>query len=345
VETIINEIIKKSKKKFNGISTFMDDYSSFSDVDLWISTNIPDLHIMLNTPGIPNCVMEISGQSQAGKTTMGLNILNSVLKQKGISIIAKTERRMNAEYASKIITAVNSVIIKKLLTIEDVFQYIHDQTLLIRGNTIEMPIVFLWDSLGATPSEAEKESKNGMADAARVIHQELRKMMMFLEEQRVTVIVINQRYQKIGMVFGKKTESRGGQGIRFHSGIRLEVAKGAGIKVNDEVIAQYTNVEVLKNDYGPPHVKAKVPLVFGVGYVPNPNLFPIAIESGLLKKNGAHGFTFTRVPSFSWTSQDKYYLACKKYPFFAKFFSKMLTDVVNGIIIKNHKMVMGKLQK
>lgn len=93
----------------------------------------------------------------------------------------------------------------------------------------EARILFLWDSLGFTPTQQEMDGGSAgqaPAAAARVIKRNLRRLMSKIHSQRVCVLVVNHVYSKIGVIsFGDTTVGYGGGGAYYAAVMVIEVKK------------------------------------------------------------------------------------------------------------------------
>lgn len=329
LDEILGSIAKVEGKSDN--TCLLSELDAFKDVSEWASTSIPELNHLLKTPGFPTrMVIEITGREQSGKTTAAWHYASGVQKmaENAVVIILSTERRNYAGYPKKIGVKEEQVIIEKPKTLEKIFERMNYWMSKLRDKYgYDFPIVFIVDSIGATPSKAEDAADaddNFMGIAARVLKKNLRKNVWKFDENNVTFFVINQVYELMNTAPGqKKTKSYGGSGLRLASAIRIEVTDIGKItlypkdKVNRKKVGQYTKLELLKCDFSPPFRDVVVPLLYGVGFVPSIDGLKMCEEFGILEKY-KFGYIAKFNPEYKWKNETEYYELCIKSSKFRK---------------------------
>lgn len=198
----------------------------------WINMS-PAFKESANLPGIPvGHVSMVYGKSDTGKSTAALELAAYALKQDILPILIITENKFSEERAVKMgIDLEGCIIHKGIRTIEEgcnkIKQYLDDQ----EDGKLQSDIVFIWDSLGATPTEAElsrreDESEGGaMMQAAKVIKEKFQRYLAFRINgtraenypYNATLFVVNQGYQSPPNInMGKRNttiEPYGGDGL------------------------------------------------------------------------------------------------------------------------------------
>ena len=110
----MTSIASKLIERFDSKKVFkFSDVDPFSEESAWISTSSPSLDRFLKTHGIPTGIVEVRGDSQAGKTTFTLMVMKSCLEEYGdraVINILSSERRDNKPYAERL--GIYNVIIK-----------------------------------------------------------------------------------------------------------------------------------------------------------------------------------------------------------------------------------------
>ena len=159
------------------------------------------------------------------------------------------------------------------------------------------------DSVAAMIPEAEdlgsigNTHAGGIALPARVMSSGLKKLVPACSKSGTTLAFINQVRTKLG-VTGITTETTpGGKALKFYSSMRVKfkpigTAKGNVLnpvtgKMEPGIVATKVQAEVVKNKCAPPFRKASFVIRFGVGVDDVMSLTALAIERGLLKKNGS----------------------------------------------------------
>lgn len=189
--------------------------------------------------------IEFSGNPDSGKTTMLIMIAASAQRAGHDVIWIETEHSLNGSRADNL-----GIDLDKLwVTFPD---YLEQGAERIEEAVNSMPkrgeksynknkgLVICFDSIAATPTEAEYKGKltdTQVAEFARMMFKFQRRMNGRITKRNVMVIYSNQLKAKIGVMFGKKTTTYGGNAIRYHASLRFECVytgrlKGAGGVVN-----------------------------------------------------------------------------------------------------------------
>ena len=184
-----------------------------------------------------------------------MTVLGATQRMGGIAVMLDCERASNpvfAEAAAHVDTS--RLVVCEPISIEQVVTKITNLTKQIRahyGNDI--PICFMWDSIGVTPTEREwketdlpenytKEQLKAIAgslekpgERARAAGDALRKLNPFLNENNATLFIVNQIRQKIGVLFGSdETGAGGGKALEFYCSCRLRTSAHAKIEAKED---------------------------------------------------------------------------------------------------------------
>lgn len=335
-DRLIKRFDEKKVFKFSTVDPFNEESS-------WLSTYSPSLDLRLKTLGLPTGIVEVRGDSQAGKTTFTLMLLKGAQEQYGenlVAVILSSERRDNKPYAIQVGINVDDITIVRVKFVEDVFnkinQIISDVEEMIASGEIKLQgkprYVFIWDSLGQTIAQQEKnamekratirttetkqakedETKSAaMGSAARALSIGLRATIALSDEVDMTLVIINRAYDNIGSV-GKS--SYGGDAITFYPNMRFELARIEGLKVGEEEWGQVTQIRTIKTDYDRPKQKFNVEIGYGFGWILNEEDLEIGFKAGLLKKFGQNGASYLN-GKLQWkTRRELYGLYEQKHP-------------------------------
>lgn len=328
----MNQIIDKLVKKFNSEDAIkFSEKDNFKENKSWALTGSPELEYNLSILGFPVGIVEIAGVSRSGKTTIGLLAMSNFLKKEelGIAIILSSENRDNKEYALKLGINPERVMILKIRYVEDMFmkvkKIIQDANEIYKTEKLGKPkFYFLWDSLGATLSKAEidtMEENTDMMEKKMAKGEELEKMKheklgafakpakMFAKfiigemyDNIIHFVILNHVYDTMGgPVSGKK--SGGGNWVEFLPCLRLRTTVIGHEKIDDIEIAQYSEIKVIKNDFGS-RKKTIVEILLGKGLVLSEEDIQFAVEQGIIKKEGVKKHIFGKV---SWISKRTFY--------------------------------------
>jgi len=295
-EVDIQELVE-SAKDIGGVFTPRDIYEPLLEVTDWIPMPKP-IQDLMGTPGIPcGLIIEVYGKKDCGKTTFATEALASVQREGGIAILLDTENKYSLKRAAAMGLDVKRLIIIKAKTIEEAFDKFQAMVILIKNKkdwtdkkTGELltqkqyeelksaqqkklvpnfkysnkKVCAVWDSLGATPCEAElDDNKTDFSmNAAKAIKGRLRKILYYIKDTRVSLVLINQVYSNTSS-FGKKTTPYGGSGPEYHCAMIMEFAalgriRPPGVKPPADFCGIHTQIEVVKNHLGQPFKKGLV---------------------------------------------------------------------------------------
>lgn len=199
-------------------------------------------------------ITEIYGPSSSGKSLFANNVLHGCQKLGGIPMILDCENATNNEFMER----ANHLNLDRVLwyaptSLESTFRKVHTVAKEIRKKIpIDVPIVAVYDSISVSPCERElKENdlpedykasdwkkivgrKEQPGERAKVCGNELRKLQAVLGSYNITVVIINQIREKIGIMFGC-----------FQYDSRVVLADGSTVKIGKIVNQNMVGLEVL----------------------------------------------------------------------------------------------------
>lgn len=330
-------IIDKLVKRFNNENIIkFSEKDAFADMKSWAHSGSAELDFNLGTFGFPQGIVEVAGASRGGKTTLALEAMKNFQKENkenGVCVILSSENRDNKDYARRIGVDVNNVLIVKITFVEEMFllvKQIIDATYEeFKTNKIkEQPrFMFVWDSLGATLSLAERntmEENNVMLskklaggellsdlknDKIGAFAKEAKKFAKYILSETydkiIHFVILNHTYDTItGMGISTK-KSTGGEWIQYLPTVRLQISSKGMERIGDEEVAQISVVKVIKNDFGS-RKKTEIRILLGEGIILSQNDIDYALEMGILKKEGVKKISFMN-GKLSWSTPREFF--------------------------------------
>lgn len=262
-------------KKFGKLNDYKEKIN-FKNVKYkkqeWINMS-PAFKEVTKLPGIPTGhVITNFGKSDTGKSTMALEAAAFAQKQGILPVFIITENKFSFERGEKMGVNFDEAIVHNAVeTIEEGCKYIKETLDAQEKGDCPYDILFIWDSIGGTPSEKELgkkesgESGGGMMVTARVIREEITRYLgPRINATRneafpytSTLMFINHAYTAPPKMPGgpPSLELYGGDGIYYVStlvfrtgGIMGRSSKITAVKGGDEfAFALKTDLVVQKN--------------------------------------------------------------------------------------------------
>lgn len=159
---------------------------------------------------------------------------------------------------------------KQCETVEDFFE---DLERVVNKAKRKKPTLYVIDSLDSLSDRAELEreiDKGSFGVAkAKLMSQIFRRLVRKMESKNVTLIVISQVRDKIGVTFGKSTTRSGGRALDFYASQVIWLSNlGKILKTRDGVVRPVgvrIRVKCEKNKTGLPYRECEMPILFSYG--------------------------------------------------------------------------------
>lgn len=252
-----------------------------------ISSGSIALDSILGCGGFPfGRIVEITGVEGSGKTSVCLELVARG-QQLGLTCaFIDVENSFNAEYAKKI-----GVDTKKLIISQPDSG---NQALAIVGRLVSLGRVdvIILDSLAACAPEAEmaKEMTENpqMGLLPAMLSRFFRTHTAMINKNKCLFVATNQIREKVGVMWGSPLTTPGGRAMKFFATQRLDVKPVEKITAKDgSVIGNRVEVKTIKNKMFGPYKTAQFDIIFGVGVDKSRDLIDIAVQVGVMKKEGA----------------------------------------------------------
>jgi len=246
-----------------------------SDVKIFVPSSIKALDVLVSgsiSKGFPTGrIVELFGQEDTGKTTLGCLLLRNVQRIGGVAVLIDTEYTLTSDRIATLGIDADSLIAVNESSVEDIFERI---VFILRRVGDRAPCVILWDTVAATPTKTERSRKfdeYSIAAHAIAMSRGLRRIAKPLSESSTLLVLCNQlREGSIGNMYAPEREKYatiGGKALKFHSTIRLmlelkkklTVTQGAasGKKIP---FGHLINAVTVKNKQGVPYGTALLTL-------------------------------------------------------------------------------------
>jgi len=272
------------------------------------------------TGGVPGGrLTEIYGPSASSKSLLGTNLLHGCQKLGGIPILIDSENAINKEFINKASHAdLNKIVRYTPETLEKCFHVMYLAIEHIRSNKkyADKPIVIVYDSISVSPCAREfretelpegftKEQFKKIVGAneqpgerAKICSKELRKLNTVMEENNVSVVIMNQIRDKIGVLYGNpETTAGGGNALPFYASLRFRTQTQKKIEqkvpglAKKKTIGINIKIQNKKNRSVRPFIEVEnIPLFFEAGINPIGGLLGALLDADRIMASGAGNF-------------------------------------------------------
>ena len=272
------------------------------------------------TGGIPGGrLTEIYGPSASSKSLLGTNLLFGCQKLGGVPILIDSENAINKDFIQK----ASHADLKKIVrytpeTLEKCFHVMYRAIEHIRSNKkyAEAPIVIIYDSISVSPCAREfretelpddftKEQFKKIVggneqpgERAKICSKELRKLNTIMEENNVSVVIMNQIRDKIGVMYGNpETTAGGGNALPFYASLRFRTQTQKKIEqkvpglAKKKTIGINVKIQNKKIRSVRPFIEVEnIPLYFESGIHPLGGLLGALLDADRISALGAGNF-------------------------------------------------------
>ncbi|MNJ90455.1 recombinase A [compost metagenome] len=286
-------------------------------------------------------IVEFFGAESSGKTLCATRAMAEVQKQGGIVALVDMEHAFDPSFASKLGLDSDELFLSQPDHLQDAFNVIDA---LIDSKSVDMIVL---DSVAALVPKEELEGevgKNNVALIARYMSQFLRRISPKAATNNVTVIMINQVRDAIGVMYGDPTTTPGGKALKFYCSVRCQIARvgGSQVKVKvgteEEVVGHTIRARIVKNKVAPPFRKAEFEIFYdGREIDKSDELASVALMRGLIPKYDAAGnisptgrtYKWASEPAFIAKKKDDVAIELRKYP---KMQEEILEMIKNNVL-------------
>lgn len=255
------EMAKKVEKKFANLKKYKDKLNYKEPVykdQSWIGMSYAFKEVT-RLPGLPeSSIIICGGKPDVGKSTVAMEAAVFAQQKAILPVFIITENKFSKDRGEKMgIDFENTMIYNGIKTIEEGCNHIKD--LLDKQESGDLPydLLFIWDSIGSTPSIAElkkqeEETGRAMMETAKVINEKIGRYLSHrINNTRnidypynATLLIINQAYTQPPDMPGAppKIVFRGGDGATYAASLIIRMG---GVKSSaSKIMATKDGVEV-----------------------------------------------------------------------------------------------------
>ncbi len=258
---------------------------------------------VLGCGGLPvGRIVELYAQESGGKTSLALQCVAGAQRAGFPVCFTETEHALQTSRASTFGVDRDRALLLPAIHVEQVMERAGT---ILKATTV--PTLWVWDSIAATPSQLEYKGglskKKASDDRAKTLSWACRVMSGQLAHQQVCALLVNQTRTKRGVMFGDPTTTPGGDAVKFHSSVRLQLWPGAVVKSKGIPVGRVVTVKATKNKLSIPGLKAKILLNYVTGWDERWSVVNLAKELELVPqhaKRDAYDDALARLEEAGW---------------------------------------------
>jgi protein RecA len=220
-------------------------------------------------------VINLVGDNSTGKTLLAIEACANFARENPEARIrfVEAEAAFDQEYAITLglpadrVEFPNNIPGEEYTTIEDVFEDLD------RVMETGVQTLYVIDSLDALSDRAEQKRDIDAGSYAMTKQKKLselfRRSNAKMSRGHVTLMIVSQVRDAIGVVFGDKHKRSGGKALDFYASQIVWLANKGKIKRTKKKVERSIGIRVMarckKNKIGNPHLDCEFPLIFGYG--------------------------------------------------------------------------------
>lgn len=287
----IEELRKITKKQ--DIAFLLSENSYWGQVDV-VPTGYLGFDLSTMVGGIPRGrVIEIFGPEGSGKTSLALAIAKAFQGANGVIFYVDMEQSLNLDSVLSMGIDPDGIAVSQPDSGEEALESIRH---LVLKDSVDLVIL---DSIAALGFRAEMEKDYGESSvglSARILSSFFRTLSPMISRRRVTLVLINQLRQKIGVTYGDKETTPGGLAIRYYASMRIDVRRTSTDSYLESLIKEgrvlgghTVSIRFVKNKFGisPNYSKLNLNLIYGQGFDPYSDLVEQALKHGVFSQSGS----------------------------------------------------------
>jgi len=282
-------------KKLDGIGLLSKQVSDLGNV----TTGCYALNKIISddyNKGIPiGMITQFIGESSTAKTAFALQVLKGAQDQGYYPVLIDSENAINRKFAESF--GVSDLFYAAPPTMEECFEVMQTVINEIRETDKNTPIVFVYDSIAASPTKKELDlpsfDMDNMIGAvrAKIAGNCLKRINTLLRGKKVALVIINQFRSKVIAFGNPNTQAGGGRSLPYWLGVDLTCKSNkTSDLVKDErgkTVGIRGKVQNTKNKVGHPYQECAFELLYGKGLTKTYGLLELLEIDGYVNRSGA----------------------------------------------------------
>jgi protein RecA len=289
--------------------TFIDAmYKSIGENDLnqevtgWLDTGYLPLNKAMSGSydgGFPRGrLSEVYGPESCGKTLLATMAMISTQRAGGVALFLDHEHAFYLGHALNLgmVDTPGLWFYKQPETAEQGFQIITDGIAQMQKFMPDVPFTVVIDSVASMITKECMATDFGdgnmrtKVSLAAVMSESIPKLVQDISKSQTTLIMLNQTRDNIGVMFGDKKKTAGGNALKYYASLRLQLNKTGKIKDGDSgpIIGEFVKAETKKNKTFMPFQKAQYNSSFTTGIDLETSHIMYAKEVGIIKTAGSY---------------------------------------------------------
>lgn len=271
----------------NGGNEIIIDTASIPDVDV-ISFGSYKMDAASNIGGIPRGrISQLIGDSGTGKSTKAVLLMIEAQKAYPEELVAfiDVEQAFDKEYAEKL--GLDTAKDRLILIQPDSANQALD--LLLRFVSSKLFSLVVLDSIPALVPDQNLNADVGdvqVASAARLLSNELRRVMINTKKSNTATLLINQWRANIGFTGGDKAMP-GGAALKYYPSMTIDLKRKELVKKGEDFIGMDVQANFIKHRFGSPYTKTVYRLYYGEGIRKADEATEVALDLGIITRGGA----------------------------------------------------------
>ena len=235
--------VRKQIEKTYGVGSAVDPSDANlaemlgSNIPYWLDLGNPQLNEVFGKTGkgLPaSRILEIFGEEGHGKSSLVYYIIGQVQKQGGLAFLIDTEGSYDIEWAEKLGVDNSLLTVFPLIPtescIEVYFDMISSIAKQVRGKDPHVPLVFVHDTIYATPTQEGLASnsftdKQRLLSLPRALSEHLKILNGIICHEKAALIFVNQVRDNVGVAYGAKFNTPGGRALKHACSVRVIVKR------------------------------------------------------------------------------------------------------------------------